>query len=168
MTAHAMKGDREKCLEAGMDGYIAKPIRRQEMLDAIEDQLGQATEETSAPGARAAEVLDKAEAMDRVAGDRELLRELVAIFLESCPKLLTDVREAIARGDPHAMERAGHTLKGAVGALGGRSAAGAAQRIEQIGKANDLRLASAAYADLEGEIERLKPALSELAAEAEN
>jgi PAS domain S-box-containing protein len=165
MTAHAMKGDREQCLAAGMDGYIAKPIRPQEMLGAIAQHLHV---EPVAPAPEAAvgtEVFDKAEALNHVDGDMVLLRELVAIFLDSSPQLLTTAREAIGRRDGRALERASHTLKGMVGSFGAHPATDAAWRLEKIGKTQDLEVAQEAYTTLEAEMKRLEVALTALAAE---
>src|SRR5205823_1268848 len=83
MTAHAMKGDKERCLEAGMDGYVSKPVRADELRRAINEQTGPP---------RAAPQLDRAGALERVGGDAELLGELADLFRQDCPRLLEALR----------------------------------------------------------------------------
>ena len=94
MTAHAMKGDRERCLAAGMDGYVAKPIQPDELLRVLGDLVPAATDVPAAPAENA---LDPAGALERAAGDTVLLRELVELFLGDCPRMLAEIREAITR-----------------------------------------------------------------------
>jgi CheY-like chemotaxis protein len=181
MTAHAMKGDRERCLEAGMDGYVTKPIQPQVLFDTIEALMPAQKEpepgevagagarpsplhgDTASDGAGSEPILDREQVMKRVAGDVELLKELIDIFLEECPPLLAAIREAIAGQDGEALEQAAHKLKGAVGNFSAPAAAEAALRLEVMGRERDLAGADAAYADLESGIERLKPALAALA-----
>jgi len=112
MTAHALKGDRERCLAAGMDGYVSKPIRLEQLLAEIERCLSPApTPSTPPPTAAPAadpssfsedplqEVLHRQALLDRVEGDRALLEEMVAIFLEESPRQLAELLEALARSD---------------------------------------------------------------------
>jgi CheY-like chemotaxis protein/HPt (histidine-containing phosphotransfer) domain-containing protein len=194
MTAHAMKGDRERCLEAGMDGYVTKPIQPQQLFEAIEEVISRdKSKETRDEGyARDAgtrmrdegvkpdshssslvphpssldpEVLDKTAVLKRVGGDLELLQELLDLFLHDCPQQLAAIREAIAGPDSEALERAAHRIKGAVGTFGARAAVEAALRLETMGREGDLTQAEAAYAALEAGIQRLKPALAALVAE---
>ena len=183
MTAHAMKGDRERRLAAGMDGYISKPVQVQELLAAIVSlapahvrPVDKAQGDGAAPAApgRAVEaepaepVFDRDVALDRVEGDLELLQEIVGIFFEETPALLGQIKAAIANRDARALERAAHTLKGSVGTCGARAAAAAALRLEMMGRgggqgqALPLQDAEAAYAELEREIGRLEPALAAL------
>ncbi len=123
MTAHAMKGDRERCLEAGMDGYVSKPIQTRDLYAAVA-ALGPA-ESAAAPeefdrGPASAEgaLVDPAEALARVGGDWELLRSLTEVFFDSYPAQLEQLREAIGRGDGETVYRLAHTLVGAVGIFG--------------------------------------------------
>ncbi len=164
MTAHAMKGDRERCLAAGMDGYVAKPVRPQELAAAIDELLFKAEEkgEPEPPPADEA-VFDREEALERVDNDKELLREIIALFEEECPQLLDAIRRAIAEKDSDALQHSAHTLKGSVGNFAARAAFDAAFKLEQMGKERRWEGAEQALADLEREIERLLPALKELA-----
>ncbi|MBM3242137.1 response regulator [Candidatus Poribacteria bacterium] len=161
MTAHAMKGDRERCLEAGMDNYVSKPIKAQELFDAIESLVGapaKATTEKSA-AQQADEIFDQTAALDRVDGDAELLMELVEAFFKEYPELLSQVRTSIAQGDSQTLMRAAHTIKGSVGIFVAKPAFEAAFKLEMIGRNGDLAQVEEAYAVLEKELERLKMAL---------
>jgi len=162
MTAHAMKGDRERCLAAGMDGYVAKPVRPQELAAAIDELLFKA-EEKREPEPADEVVFDREEALERVDNDKELLREIIALFEEECPQLLDAIRRAIAEKDGDALQHSAHTLKGSVGNFAARAAFDAAFQLERMGKERRWEGAEQALAELEREIERLLPALKELA-----
>jgi CheY-like chemotaxis protein len=168
MTAYAMKGDRERCLAAGMDSYLSKPIQAKELFEAIEGPAPIPVEgETTEPGDQHhGEVLDSAATLSRVEGDTELLAEMVRLFLEDCPRLISAVREALTRRDPQALQRAAHTLKGSVANFAAQSAFEAALRLEMMGRQGDLREAEEAYVALQQEIERLEPALADLRRQA--
>jgi CheY-like chemotaxis protein/HPt (histidine-containing phosphotransfer) domain-containing protein len=164
MTAHAMKGDRERCLAAGMDGYVAKPIRPQELFEAIEGLLparAKSEPAASAPPSPDA-VFDHAEALRHAAGDPELLRELVQVFLDSCPRQLSDLREAITRRDSQTVRREAHRLKGELNTFGAKAAGAVALRLETMGRAGELDQAGEVYAALEDALTRLTPALAKL------
>jgi CheY-like chemotaxis protein len=165
MTAFAMKGDRERCLEAGMDAYIAKPIQAQELYRTIEEMTaGPATVDTApcltALSECANGALDLQAALASTGGDTELLRELIALFLDTCPGLLREVRDAAAVGDAARLKRAAHTFKGSVGYFSAPAAVVAAQALERMGRDNDLTEAQQACQKLEMEMERLRPALT--------
>jgi len=178
MTAHAMKGDRERCLEAGMDAYVSKPLQAQELFAVIESVIptptvaesgapGQATlaeAETGTPDqtAPAAAVFDRDAALDRVDGNRELLREIIGLFFDEMPGLLSAIQETVTHCDAKALERAAHTLKGAVSNFGAKGAYEAALRLEVIGRGRDLTHSKEAYAELEKEVARLGDALAVL------
>lgn len=171
MTAHAMAGDRERCLAAGMDGYIAKPIRAAELFVEIERHLPQAAEPAattpaSAPSEPApAQVLDRAALLERVEGDPALLAEMVQLFSQDSLRLLAAIREGLERNDARAVERSAHTLKGALSNLAAPTATAAALRLEKMGREADLTAAKEGCSALEREIERLKPALAEICQE---
>jgi PAS domain S-box-containing protein len=165
MTAHAMKADRERCLEAGMDDYVAKPIQPAELAAAI-DRLVLAAGATAGPAPAAEEepTVNRAAALERVGGDVGLLGELAELFLRDCPQQLAEVRAAVVRGDVPAVRRLAHTLKGAAGTLGAAAAADAALRLETMARNNDLAEAPPACAVLEAALARLRPVLSAWAA----
>ena len=154
MTAYAMKEDKEKCLEAGMDGYVSKPINAQELFETIENLLGAPNLEPQ-PGNSAEQVVDKAQILDRMGGDKELIREVVALFLDDYPKLLEQMREAIRQGDAKGLQKLAHALKGAVGNFSAESALQAALDLEVMAKTGDISQATSAFVVLEKEIDRV-------------
>jgi PAS domain S-box-containing protein len=167
MTAHAMKGDRERCLDAGMDGYVCKPVRGAELYEAIARVVptaGSAQETPRPSGApERDEELDCSELMDQVAGDLGLLREVVRVFLETYPGMLAQVKEAVDRRDATALYRSAHALRGVVSNFRSR-AADAALRLELMGRNQDLSGAEEAHVALASALERLRPALARLLA----
>jgi len=165
MTAHALKGDRERCLAAGMDGYVSKPIQAAALLAALADVLGEVDKpnRAEATAALTGEVIDSSVALARVEGDKALLQELAELFLEEGPTLLSDVREAVAAGEPEEVRCTAHKLKGSVGTFAAKAAVEAALKLETMGHDGDLAEAEDAYAGLEIEMERLRQTLTELA-----
>jgi HPt (histidine-containing phosphotransfer) domain-containing protein len=179
MTAHALKGDRERCLAAGMDGYLAKPIRQDDLYRTIEEAMS-AARDRAVPsdhvllgtGPREAgpktprsggsgKVLDRIGVLKRVGGNTKLLLEIARLFLEDCPRLLGDIRTAMAHADPARLTRAAHTLKGAVANFCAPTALEAAQHLEVLGQTGNLDEVDRAYAVLEGEIRKLNRSLTE-------
>jgi two-component system, sensor histidine kinase and response regulator len=137
MTAHAMKGDRDRCLQAGMDGYITKPVRFsdiEETLSGLESLPTTVAKPKPKPAGEAAS-WNKAEALGRIGGDEELLDELCQIFLEESPKLLEKLRQAVASGDSDGVMRAAHSLKGESSYLGAGGTSQAARQLEEMGAA---------------------------------
>jgi two-component system, sensor histidine kinase and response regulator len=162
MTAHAMKGDREKCLEAGMDGYVSKPLQARKLFEAVEDlvpaDVTGATDPTTMEPTAA--VLDQAVLLERVGGDEELLREIATLFLGECPRMLQEVRAAIDHADAPQLRLTAHALKGAVSNFGARAAYEAVWELEQLGHAGNLTRSKAALVTLEGELHRLQSAVA--------
>lgn len=108
-------------------------------------------------------VLDRALALDRVGGDEDLLREIAGLFLEDYPKLVTNIEEALASRDASGLERASHSLKGAVANFGAEPAYQAALALEKIGRSGSLTGAVEAYQTLAVSLAQLEPELLALA-----
>jgi signal transduction histidine kinase/CheY-like chemotaxis protein/HPt (histidine-containing phosphotransfer) domain-containing protein len=163
MTAFTMKGDRERFLASGFDGYVRKPISIHELLEAIDRLLPPGDEAPTAAAAAPAddgpEPFDRAAALGRLAGDEALLRELVGVFLEEYPAWMADIRAAVRARDPQILQRAAHTLKGAVDSCGSPGAYAAAFELEKMGRAGEVPGEGEAMGRLEREIDRLVPAL---------
>jgi CheY-like chemotaxis protein/HPt (histidine-containing phosphotransfer) domain-containing protein len=169
LTAHAMKGDAERCLEAGMDAYLAKPLQPRELAAAIEGVLGAAAAGLAAPAGRGpgptaggADVLDVERLLERVGGDRGALADLVRIFRADWPKQVERIRAAIQASDPGALRAAAHALKGAVSNFAAPPATDAALRLQKLGESGRLEGAGTALTHLERELESLLSALAAL------
>lgn len=150
MTAHAMKGDRERCLESGMDDYVAKPVSSREIAAAIERVFPLAP--ATAAGSGQWNAWTESRALVQVEGDEKLLHEIIAIFMEEAPKLLAKLRQAIATRDVELLERTAHNLKGQLGYLGAGAAAQKSRELEDTGHRGDLARAPQIADELEKQI----------------
>ncbi|MGZ3318177.1 MAG: response regulator, partial [Isosphaeraceae bacterium] len=164
LTAHVMKGDRERCLAAGMDAYASKPLRSQELFAAIDGLLpgGKTAPRIAAASRETPEtVWDPTTVLAEVEGDRELLLKLIGRFFDQCPKVLSEIRASVSQRDSAMLERSSHKLKGSVSNFGARNAYEAARRLEEMGRNGDLVGAEEAIVVLETEICRLQDDLAE-------
>jgi CheY-like chemotaxis protein len=151
MTAHAMAGDEARCLAAGMDGYLAKPVRASVLIDALDRLVGLEGRLAPAPLAP----LDVARALSGCEGDADLLEELMRVFEGERAERLKELRVAVAVGDGLAIERIAHRFKGALGALAALGAMEHASALETIGRSGALEGVAAALAAFEDELDRL-------------
>jgi two-component system, sensor histidine kinase and response regulator len=150
MTAHAMKGDRERCLKAGMDAYVGKPIRADELLHTLEQSVAPASE-PNAPASAEVALFDEAELLARTGGDRKLLRKLVELVSADSRETLAKLRNAVEQKDSKTLFTAAHALKGGLATLAARRASETAFQLEKKGRAAELSGASALLTTLEKE-----------------
>jgi CheY-like chemotaxis protein len=167
MTALVMKGDRERCMAAGMDGYLSKPIRPQELDEALDKYLSMNREDLPV-----VESNDSAEAsvcanelLERIDGDRVFLAELLELFRADYPEQMRAAREAVVENDLAALQEVGHALKGALGNLAAPSASRIASGLESMGKTGDMALAGVTVTELEEELAKVIQALEGLCLE---
>ena len=158
MTAHAVTGDRERCLEAGMDAYISKPVSAQAIAETI---AGFFAADCPAPVRSTAVPLnalssssswDRVRALKRVDGDEPLLRELIQVFLEETPKQLISLQHAIETDNLEQIERTAHSLKSELGYLGLPNAAQKAKDLEQMGHNQTLQGMAALFSAFQAEV----------------
>jgi signal transduction histidine kinase/CheY-like chemotaxis protein len=156
MTAHAIKGDQELCLEAGMDSYMAKPVSGKRIEDIIARILILEPKVQPLPAVKLVPssivLWDPDKALERLDGDEQLLHEIVAIFLEESPKQLADLKRAVTEANAELVERTAHSLKGELGYLGMPAVSQKAQQLEQMGRENELDRASEVLAVFEAEL----------------
>jgi signal transduction histidine kinase/DNA-binding response OmpR family regulator/HPt (histidine-containing phosphotransfer) domain-containing protein len=148
MTAHAMTGDRERCLAGGMDGYVSKPIDPALLFAAVE-QVGDDPPPSVDPHMPvAASPVDRDSLLSRVGGDEELLIEIVQLFLVDCPLRVAAIREAVAAGDPDAIRLTAHALKGSASNMSADALTAAARTLERLGTERRVEAAPAAMREL--------------------
>jgi two-component system sensor histidine kinase/response regulator len=181
MTAHAMKGDRERCLEAGMDDYLSKPISPLALAEALEKWSGKAREKQSlaAPAVAAAcaaetpreeggstgeaPVFDRQALLARLLGDEALAQDIIAGFLDDAAKQMDALRAFVGRGDAESAGGKAHAIKGAAANVGGLALSAAARELEKAARAGRMEEAPALLTELERQFERLTALLREAA-----
>jgi HPt (histidine-containing phosphotransfer) domain-containing protein len=162
MTAHAMKGDRELCLAAGMDDYISKPIRSEQLFATLQRVLGAKIDATSPDLMKVdGQGVDLRAALHSVDGDHALLTDIIQAFLEETPGILRTVRTAIREGNVERLERGAHTLKGTLRTLGAPAAAEVAQELELMGRHQGTVGAEEVLDRLERTVDQVSQVLSD-------
>jgi CheY-like chemotaxis protein len=153
MTAHALKGDRERCLAAGMDGYIAKPVQEKELLELVENwnmpQSESKNDVSAALDTEAESALDWQEALSRVRGRHQLLAKMMTLFQSQTVELLATMENAIQHQNAELLRISAHTLKSSANSIGAFSFGDLAQQLETIG-------ANAIFAEAQPTLELLK------------
>ena len=176
LTAHAFEEDRKRCLEAGMDAYLTKPIKVQELFKTIEELLPHLAhaespqqQEPPSPQEPSPEgpTFDMTKALEMAGGDVEFLKELIEIYRSDYPQKLARIREALERGDAKTLYENAHSLKGSSGNLGLRRAYELALRIEKMGKEGRLEGVEEVLRELEEELKRFETTVSREGWEAE-
>lgn len=161
MTAYATKGDRERCLAAGMDAYVTKPVQARVLFETLAEVTAPAVADDAVRP-----VVDLTEALTRVDGDRELLTTLVGLFLERIPRAVTAMQEALAAGDARTLERTAHSLRGSAAIFSAHAVVAAAEKLEFAGRDAALDEAPPLLADLESHLTRMTPELQALTGQA--
>jgi CheY-like chemotaxis protein len=151
MTAHAMSGDRDRCIASGMDGYLTKPFTQSLLFAVVEEG---SNGNTARPLA-----INRSELMDRLGGDTDLLADVIRLFLEDCPKRLAAIKAAVDQRNPELIRTAAHALKGAAGVISAAALFEAAQTLERIGGEKRVEAAPAVWRVLSSEAANLMDTL---------
>ena len=183
MTANAMKGDRELCLDEGMDDYVSKPVKAEDLLAALERVLERPDDDAAMThtaisdinglmrsaghghasadwGAEAAEpVIDLSHTLETLEGDRAMVLRVIDVFLGELPELRRTLAAGVQRQDCEAVARAGHRLRGSLSVFGARGTEVCVSRLEEAARAGDSGALAGLHRDADHHLARLGEAL---------
>ena len=168
MTAHALKGDRERCLNSGMDGYLSKPIQMEKFYEAI-SHLSQHVQKSDnnfvAVGSNldkqsTDQVIDRADLLSRFGDDTQLLKEIFGIFQKEYKRESAAVQGALASSNSLLAAQSAHTLKGVLANLSAPRAMNLASRMEILARSGDLGGASTLLPQMHEEVGRVQSAIA--------
>ena len=171
MTAHAMQGDCERCLSAGMNDYISKPVNPKALAEKLDLWLSRGEMTDGAPSAPAAigacsdatasptVIYDRSGFLDRLMGDAEMADTVIEIFLDEIPKQIESLKVSLADADAETLERIVHSIKGAAATIGGEALREIAGHIEEACRNGHVDVAHHRCAELEHQFHRLKDAI---------
>jgi len=163
MTAHTMQEDKLRCLEVGMDAYLAKPISAEELIETVETiTAGNEWAQKKMPVEPIEAALDKDALLMGLENDLDLLAFMVSLFWRDWPEFQKNIKEAITQNDPKKLEPLAHKLQGAVGNFGEGPAYMRSQRLTRMARQGKLVEPETEFSMLEMEVKRLKTALDDI------
>ena len=160
MTAHALKGDAERCLASGMDSYLSKPIKPDALYQVLAEVVPTPTKENEVS---LSSMVDWHQALGHVRGDVQLLRELAVIFVEHCPIWLSDLRNGMNENKLDRVRLTAHTLKGSLSTFAATRPHRSAEELEQIAQSGQEERLEGALAQLDEELASLLPPMTAFA-----
>jgi len=154
LTAHAIEGDREECLAAGMDDYLSKPFTYEQLREKLERWMGEELHATALDQ----KILENIRGLQKD-GEPSLMDKIITIYLQTTPKLLQDLREAVAASDAQAMRKAAHSLKSSSANVGAMKLSDIFKDVEVIGRTGSIQGAAALLKEIESEYQQVEKSL---------